>query len=74
MSNQRNLELGIKEFKLGNYRNALNILKPFAESGDPEAQCILGNIYQLGLGVTPDGAIAVRWYQFIVRWWTSHRI
>ncbi len=34
-----------------------------AGRGDAEAQCILGNLYQLGLGVDVDEAEAIKWYK-----------
>jgi uncharacterized caspase-like protein len=34
-----------------------------AASGDPEAQTNVGEIYERGLGVTPDFATAASWYQ-----------
>ena len=40
----------------------LYLLTPFAEQGNSEAQCILGNIYHLGLGVEVDIDKAIKWY------------
>lgn len=57
------LDEGIRAFKTGDYTQALNLLKPFAERGDAEAQCIVGNIYHLGLGVAKNGAEALKWYK-----------
>jgi uncharacterized caspase-like protein len=34
-----------------------------AESGDPEAQTNVGEIYERGMGVEPDYAAAAEWYQ-----------
>ncbi|MFK8184426.1 MAG: tetratricopeptide repeat protein [Phormidesmis sp.] len=54
---------GIQEFRNQDYDTALPLLTDAAESGDAEAQCLLGNIYQLGLGSTcVDEAQAIRWY------------
>lgn len=54
---------GIQEFRNQDYSEALPLLTQSAESGDPEAQCLLGNIYQLGLGEVPiDEVTAIRWY------------
>jgi len=55
--------LGIQEFRNQDYDEALPLLTHSAESGDAEAQCLLGNIYQLGLGSTAvDETQAIRWY------------
>lgn len=34
-----------------------------AEDGHSEAQCILGNIYHLALGVNSNIQEAIKWYQ-----------
>jgi TPR repeat protein len=49
-------------FDNGQYDVALPVLLPFAEQGDAEAQCIVGNIYHLGLGVPSNFTEAARWY------------
>lgn len=54
---------GIKEFRAQDYATALPLLLNSAGSGDAEAQCLLGNIYQLGLGNTGvDEVRAIAWY------------
>jgi TPR repeat protein len=58
-----NLENEIKAFKSGNYIESIKLLNPLAEEENAEAQCILGNIYHMGLGVNIDGPKAVHWYQ-----------
>jgi TPR repeat protein len=57
------LEDGIEAFKRGSYIESIELLNPLAEQGNAEAQCILGNIYHMGLGVNVDGSRAVQWYQ-----------
>ncbi|MGB8699716.1 MAG: tetratricopeptide repeat protein [Thermosynechococcaceae cyanobacterium] len=57
------LENGIEAFKSGNYTQAIRLLEPLAEQENAEAQCILGSIYHLGLGVEIDGDKAVKLYQ-----------
>lgn len=42
---------------------ALKVWQPAAEGGDPVAQTYLGEIYEQGMGVTPDFQLAVAWYQ-----------
>ncbi len=44
-------------------RSALSAWLPSAEQGDLEAQVIVGEIYERGLGVAPDFAAAARWYR-----------
>ncbi len=58
-----NLSEGLKEFNLKNYDHALKILVPIAEGGDAEAQCLIGNMYQLGLGIQLDLLSAIAWYE-----------
>jgi TPR repeat protein len=54
---------GIQAFRDQNYTEALPLLTASAQSGDAEAQCLLGNLYQLGLGDTPiDEKAAIHWY------------
>ena len=45
------------------YRTSLNVWLPQAQEGDKEAQTYVGEIYEKGLGVPPDYAIAVAWYR-----------
>jgi uncharacterized caspase-like protein len=45
------------------YRTALAVWKPMAEQGDAEAQNYVGEIYERGLGVSPDYAQAADWYR-----------
>lgn len=54
---------GIQEFRNQDYAEALPLLKESAHGGSAEAQCLLGNIYQLGLGgIGIDETEAIRWY------------
>jgi TPR repeat protein len=54
---------GLQAFEAQNYGQALTWLLPVAQSGHPEAQCIIGNIYDLGLGVESDWGVAAYWYE-----------
>jgi TPR repeat protein len=54
---------GLSAFESEDYLRAFQILMPIAESGDAEAQCIIANIYHLGLGLEPDISKAVEWYR-----------
>jgi len=44
-------------------RSALGAWKPLADSGDLEAQVIVGEIYERGMGVAPDYGQAAHWYR-----------
>lgn len=57
-----NLEKGIDAFRSENYAEALHLLKLLAEEGNAEAQCIIANIYHLGLGIDKNGSEAIKWY------------
>lgn len=53
---------GLAAFETEDYTNAFKLLKPIADRGDAEAQCIVANLYHLGLGVEKDVLEAVKWY------------
>jgi TPR repeat protein len=57
------LNRGIKLFHEQRYEEAFRILSGFAETGNPEAQCMLGNMYDLGLGRERDLDRAIDWYE-----------
>lgn len=63
LSQASNLELGVEAFQAGDYAKAFQILSPIAREGYAEAQCIVGNIYELGLGIDPDFSEAIAWYR-----------
>lgn len=44
-------------------RSALDAWLPLAEQGDVNAQVIVGEIHERGLGVAPDHAAAATWYR-----------
>ncbi|MBD2088323.1 sel1 repeat family protein [Microcoleus sp. FACHB-1515] len=55
---------GQREFEAGKYDRALPLLLPVAQDGHAEAQCMIGCIYQLGLGsAAPDFHEAIAWYR-----------
>lgn len=45
-----------------NYASALKVWLPQAQQGDAEAQVIVGEIYEKGLGDLADPALAAQWY------------
>jgi TPR repeat protein len=54
---------GLSAFESQDYLRAFEILMPIAATGDAEAQCIIANMYHLGLGLEPDVLQAVEWYK-----------
>jgi hypothetical protein len=46
-----------------NFATSLQVWKPQAEQGDAQAQVYVGEIYEKGLGTTPDYVQAAVWYQ-----------
>jgi TPR repeat protein len=59
---KENLTSGIQAFKAKKYLEALRIIEPLAAEGDAEAQCVVGSIYHLGLGVEINITEAIKWY------------
>lgn len=57
------LNEAMKAYDHGEYERALQLLRPLAENGSSEAQCMVGSIYHLSLGVPCDGDEAVKWYR-----------
>ncbi|HEY6529197.1 MAG TPA: caspase family protein [Cellvibrionaceae bacterium] len=51
------------DYNRADYRSALNVWLPQAQSGDGEAQNYVGEIFEKGLGQTPDFISAVSWYK-----------
>ncbi len=45
------------------YQSALQLWMPLAETGDPDAQNKVGEIYERGLGGRPDYEMAALWYR-----------
>ncbi len=46
-----------------NYATSLKVWLPKAQEGDAEAQTLVGEIYEKGLGLQPDYQAAAVWYQ-----------
>jgi uncharacterized protein len=47
----------------GDFQTALNELRPLAAKNDPNAQFLLGMLYDSGKGVVQDQAVAAKWYR-----------
>lgn len=54
---------GVAAYERGDYKTALELLKPEAERGDPVAQVKYGLIFAKGLGVPKDASAAVPWFR-----------
>jgi len=52
-----------KAMEKGDFKTALNELRPLAAKNDPDAQFLLGMLYDAGKGVTQDQAVAASWYR-----------
>nr|MBS0021109.1 sel1 repeat family protein [Gammaproteobacteria bacterium] len=52
---------GVAAFEAKEFRRAMQLLSPLAESGRPEAQFRLAIMFQNGLGVVPNEAMAYKW-------------
>lgn len=46
-----------------NYATSLQVWLPEAKAGDPKAQTYVGEMFEQGLGTTPDYETAVAWYR-----------
>lgn len=58
---------GRNAYITGDYKKALAILKPLAESGDPNSQKIMGIMFDYGQGVDKDPQQALYWYKLSAR-------
>ena len=63
IANAHDQERGWAAYEKGDYALAAELIRPYAEQGDPEAQFKLGRMYQEGQGVSKDQAEAVKWYR-----------
>ena len=50
-------------YKQSNYATALKTWMPRAESGDATAQVYVGEVFEKGMGITPDYKLAAQWYR-----------
>lgn len=58
-----NLAEGMAAFKARDYTVAFEILEPIASRGEAEPQCMIANMYHLGLGMERNILEAVKWYR-----------
>lgn len=52
---------GVSAYEAGKHAEALQILTPLANQGDPEAQRVIGEMYYTGNGVRKDAATGFHW-------------
>ncbi len=57
-------EIAFGAYQRGYYLTALNLALPLADSGDPAAQTLIGELYWNGFGVARDRKKAAQWYEF----------
>lgn len=55
------LDNALHFYSAGRYSEAIRLLTPLAEGGTLDAQLVLSNVYNFGLGVPVDQAEAYRW-------------
>lgn len=56
-------QTGVDAYEQGDYKTALQELRPLAAGDNPKAQFHLGRMYARGEGVPKDDAEAVKWYR-----------
>lgn len=54
---------GVAAYQRGDYAAVEQILRPLAESGDPDAQYLLGTMYSYGRGVEVSNGVARQWFE-----------
>ena len=65
-------EDGLAAYQRGDYTVALKLWRPLAEQGNASIQADLGQMYELGWGVTRDAKEAVRWYRLSAEQGNAH--
>ena len=60
---QARSKISMAAYDRGDYSTTLQLLRPLAERGDPQAQNGLGAMYYNGKGVAKDFKEAVKWYR-----------
>ena len=57
------LAAGKSAYARGDFSLALRAFTPLANQGNAEAQTLIGNLYENGLGVIKDEKLALDWYE-----------
>ena len=50
-------------YNIGNYAKTRSLVENLAADGNPRAQVIMGRLFENGLGVKQDMAVAAQWFQ-----------
>ena len=62
-SDEQKLDKAWELYNLGKYKQVLSIVEPLAAKGNARAQLILGDCYEIGLGLGQAPEIACQWFQ-----------
>ncbi len=62
-SGEEEVKLGEEAYGRGEYEQALGLLLPWAQQGNPSAQYLCGVMYDKGEGVAEDLKRALYWYE-----------
>lgn len=55
-------EDGLRLYRAGDYKGAMDVWLPLAEAGDRDAQYRFGGVFRDGKGVAQDNAVAAEWF------------
>src|SRR5262245_37520579 len=56
--NDLTLAHAYEQWQIGQFERVLALIQPLAESGNPQAEFVLGGLYSLGQGVPQDDGLA----------------
>src|SRR5262245_1909729 len=62
-SNAQSTDRAEQAMQQGDFQTALHELRPLAEKRDPNAEFLLGMLYDAGKGVARDPSVAASWYR-----------
>jgi TPR repeat protein len=60
--------LVLQAFEQQRYEWVYAYVKPYADSGDSDAACMIGVLFQLGTGVAQDPSRAEEWFKKAAEW------
>lgn len=63
MIREKDFRKGLRAYRRGRFRSALNWLLPFADKGDPIAQYLVATIYDLALAGDESIELAEKYYR-----------
>ncbi len=62
-SHAATVEEGLAALNAQNYGEAIKILRPLADGGDPQAQYFVGTMYRDGKGLPQDQKVSCEWFE-----------